>query len=104
MLAGALAREDGRVVTAVCDIDTGMIRRLPASSADPVWLPGGSRLIGDGRGRLVLIDVRTGRVQEVVSTAPNIVNFRPAVAPDGRSVYVSLLAAEADIWMMQLEE
>jgi TolB protein len=78
--------------------DDGRVYRIDADGADavpvtpagvkafsPVWTPDGQRLVYAElpSGRLLLRDVQSGR-QEVIPPTTELLNFAPAVSPDGR--------------------
>jgi Tol biopolymer transport system component len=54
-------------------------------------------------GDLYMVDVDTGTSREVLSLAPDQLHL-PTFSPDNRWIYFERLKAEADIWMLTLNE
>jgi Tol biopolymer transport system component len=78
-------------------------RRLRQSGVSPIWLPDSRRLLFITSGVLHLIDIESEKTQEVLSLLPYHVGF-PEISSDGRSLYFTRLAREADIWLLTLNE
>jgi Tol biopolymer transport system component len=77
--------------------------KLTDAGAYPVWLKDGRRLLYTHEGRVYRLDTRTGKRDEVLSVAPQDFVGAVTLSGDNRSLYFSLGAAEADIWMLKAE-
>lgn len=69
----------------------------------PVWLSDSRRLLFQHQGKLSLSDSRSKKVRELLSVAPNSFGNAVTISGDDRLIYFSLVATEADIWLMSLE-
>jgi Tol biopolymer transport system component len=55
------------------------------------------------RRTLFLLDIETGRYQELLSLLPDEIRA-PSVSPDNRWIYFTRVEGEADVWMLTLDE
>ena len=90
-------------VTAVINLETEAFTLVPGGAGNGgQWLPGGHRLLHATKaGGLAVWDVDTGAVRDLGLKLPgsNIVSL--VLSPDGRTIYVGALAAQANIWMVE---
>jgi Tol biopolymer transport system component len=61
------------------------------------------KLGSGGMGEVFLLDIESGRVQEILSVSRDYVDEH-SVSPDNRWIYFSRWTYEADIWMVTLNE
>ncbi|HUP47346.1 MAG TPA: hypothetical protein VNA04_01005, partial [Thermoanaerobaculia bacterium] len=73
---------------------------------DFVWLPDGRRMvIRDVSGNIQMLDTATGVTKELVHIGHELIGFGGlSVSADGKSVYFVRDSAEADIWLLQLDD
>jgi TolB protein len=67
----------------------------------PAWLSDNRRLLFYDMDKLYLLDSKSKKVREILSTEPNEITGM-ALVRDDRHIYFSLRQAEADIWLMSL--
>jgi Tol biopolymer transport system component/predicted Ser/Thr protein kinase len=103
-LAGDQTRADG-VFGGVWlySFDSRKFERLTESGGYPVWLRDGRRLLFHDQDKIHLVDARTKKVHEVLSVSPHQVFEVISLSADNRTIYFSLYATEADIWLASLE-
>ncbi len=77
--------------------------KLTETGAYPVWMKDSRRLLFTHEGRIYRLDSRTGKREEAFSVAPQDFVGAVTLADDDRSLYFSLGASEADIWMLKAE-
>ncbi len=77
--------------------------KLTESGAYPVWMRDSRHLLFTHEGRIYRLDSRTGKREEVLSVAPQDFVGAVTLAGDDRSLYFSLGASEADIWILKGE-
>jgi Tol biopolymer transport system component len=89
------------------DLRTG---KTVVSTADPqpslpAWLPDGRQFVYATADRtLALFDTATGQRRVVGGPFDfELSLFAPAVAPDGRTIFVGARQVEADIWLVERE-
>jgi Tol biopolymer transport system component/serine/threonine protein kinase len=87
---------------AVHEIGSNTIRWLTDAGEWPVWMRDSRRLLFSHRGSLVLIDSATGRRKEILALPQNSLGS-VGLSEDNRGIYITLQAAEADVWMMTLK-
>ena len=68
----------------------------------PAWLSDNRRLLFYDMDKLYLLDSKSKKVREILSTEPNEITGM-ALVRDDRHIYFSLRQAEADIWLMSLD-
>ncbi len=101
LLAGFLNRGDGIAVYSLADKS---FRTVTHFGSDPVWLSDSRRLLFHHRGKVYLVNSESGRIHEVLSTAPEDIARRGfSVSPDDRHIYFSVSSTEADVWTLNFE-
>jgi hypothetical protein len=83
-------------------IETQQYQKLPNFGSPDVWLPN-RRLLVTSTGGIHIVDIESGNVHEVLSLSPDRV-FYSSVSRDLRTLYFTRITAEADIWMLTLDE
>ncbi len=102
-LAGDVKFPDGPAGIAVYSFESHQFKRLTNVGSRVQWLSDSRRLLFVHSDKLYLADSRSGKVHEVLSVAPS--EARAAVpSRDDRWIYLTVLATEADVWQMSLEE
>jgi TolB protein len=84
------------------DFEAQSYERLTEFGNHPVWLRDGRRLLFHNEGRIYLADSETKRVREVLSSPPYEAQSA-TIARDDRTLYFTILHAEADVWLLSLE-
>jgi Tol biopolymer transport system component/tRNA A-37 threonylcarbamoyl transferase component Bud32 len=70
----------------------------------PIWLDDNRRLLFVSQGSLLLYDTQSRKYQKVfVVTDQDVDIGSPALSRDNRTIYFTYVAAEADIWLMDLK-
>jgi Tol biopolymer transport system component len=70
----------------------------------PLWLHDNRHLLFVSQGKILLLDTKTGKYQQVVSVTDEDVDIgSPGLSWDNRTIYFAYVAAEADIWLITLE-
>jgi len=70
----------------------------------PVWLNDNRRLLFVSQGKIFLLDTKTRKYLPVITVTDQDVDIGSAsLSPDNRVIYFTFVAAEADIWLMNLE-
>jgi len=108
-LAGILKRSSGRLTLAIYSLASKTYRTLDVEGTDPVHWVGGDRSILFMRmGRILAVDVQSGRVREVLGPespgsgrAPAPIFFYDLPA-DERTLLVTRSTTQADIWQVTL--
>lgn len=67
----------------------------------PRWMPDGRRLLATARFRITLVDTTTKAAHEIHEEPGRLIGAI-VLAPDGRRLYFTSAATEADIWTMRL--
>jgi tricorn protease len=100
-LAGFQQREDGSSAGVLeYDLESRAFTKLSDFGADPVWLSDSRRLLMNHRGRLYLLEGAGKPPKEILSVAPNDIAPRGfSVSKNDRTIYFSVTATSADIWM-----
>ncbi len=65
----------------------------------PVWLGDGRRLLFSNQGSLLLLDTATREARTVLTLAQNNLGS-VGLSADDRSIYLTFVAREADVWVM----
>ncbi|HEX7335022.1 MAG TPA: hypothetical protein VF290_26205 [Pyrinomonadaceae bacterium] len=69
----------------------------------PIWLNDNRRLLFVSQGTLFLFDTQSRKYQEVLVVTDQDVDIgSPALSRDNRTLYYTYVAAEADIWLMNI--
>ncbi len=103
-LAGSVEYESGKLQIAVFSLVSLEYRLFPMTGDYPVWLSDNRRLLFWDRGKILLLDGKTGGFHEVLSLEPDAVDEVLDLSRDDRTVYFSRIRSEADIWMVTLDE
>jgi Tol biopolymer transport system component len=82
-------------------IQSRSFERLRDSGQSPRWLSDGRRIVFADGGRLLLLDVSTKRVRELLSLKEAVVR-NVALAPDDHAIYFIPMITDGDIWMATL--
>jgi serine/threonine-protein kinase len=70
----------------------------------PLWFNDNRRLLFVSQGKIFLYDTTTRKYQSVFTVTDQDVDIGSAgLSPDNRVIYFTFVAAEADIWLMNLE-
>ncbi len=79
-------------------------RRLTRSGRDPLWMPGGRRLLFiDGR-KVLALDVVTGEATVIQGVEPSDLAGSIGLSRDGGTLYEVLSSTGRDVWMATLGE
>ena len=86
------------------DLSSGTYEWLTDFGDFPVWLKDNRRLLFVSQGKILLYDTATRRYEPVITVTDQDVDIGSAsLSPDNRMIYFTFVAAEADIWVMNLE-
>ena len=96
--------ESGKTQIAVFSLVSREYRVFPVNGGWPVWLTDNRRLLFQDRGKILLLDGKTGSFHEVLSLEPDAVEAVLDLSSDNRTIYFSRFRSEADIWMLTLDE
>ena len=89
---------------AVYSVRDRRYRRLTTSGRDPLWMPGGRRLLFiDGR-KVLSLDAVTGETMVVHGVEPSDLAGSIGLSPDGGTLYEVLSSTGRDVWMATLGE
>jgi Tol biopolymer transport system component len=105
-LAGWVYTDAGTYVgVAIYNLESQQYKRLTNFGDLPVWLNDSRRLLfrGQSESELLLIDSESGSFEVVLSIPPDTVEGF-SVSHDNRWIFFSRGKAEADIWMLTLNE
>jgi len=70
----------------------------------PIWLNDNRHLLFVSQGHLLLFDTQTRKYQQVLVVTDQDVDIgSPALSRDNRTIYFTYVAAEADVWLMNIE-
>ncbi len=71
----------------------------------PLWLKDGRRILFVSQGKILLFDTTTRKYQPVLSVTDEDVDIgSPGLSGDNRMIYFTYVAAEADIWLLDLNK
>jgi dipeptidyl aminopeptidase/acylaminoacyl peptidase len=87
---------------AVHELGTTQLQWLTDFGEWPVWLRDSRRLMFSHQGKLFLIDSANGKYHEVLSL-PQQTLGSVGLAHDERTIYYTMMAAEADVWLITLK-
>ena len=69
----------------------------------PIWLNDNRRLLFVSQGRLFLFDTNSRKYQEIMVVTDQDVDIgSPGISHDNRTIYFTYVAAEADVWVMEI--
>jgi Tol biopolymer transport system component len=103
-LAGSIEYEPGKVQIAVFSLVSREYRMFPVEGIYPVWLSDNQRLLFPRGGKIFLLDGKTGRFREVLSLEADTIDHQIGVSRDDSTIYFNRGHAEADIWMLTLDD
>ena len=84
------------------EIGTGAIDWVTNFGEWPVWLSDNRRLLFSHEGKLFLVDSTTRKYQQIMALPQRSLGS-VGLSPDGRSIYYTVMAAEADVWLMTMK-
>lgn len=87
---------------AVHTIGTEQLEWLTDFGEWPVWLRDSQRLLFSHQGKLYLLDSATRKYREVLSLPQQNLGA-VGLSPDDRRIYYTVMAAEADVWLMTIK-
>jgi Tol biopolymer transport system component len=99
--ASGVERSSGPIV--IYSFATGNYKRVyDSESADsPIWLNDGRNLLVQEPSRILLLDVVTHKTRELMSIAPDKMDFRWSITRDNRTIYFVRVVEQADVWLMR---
>jgi serine/threonine protein kinase/Tol biopolymer transport system component/Tfp pilus assembly protein PilF len=87
----------------VYDLETKSYEWLTDFGDWPMWLNDNRRLLFVSQGKLLLFDTRTRKHRELLEVTDQDVEIgSPALSRDNRTIYFTYVAAEADVWVMDV--
>jgi len=95
---GALAGTARGIV--LYDVRSKAYRRLTDFGERPVWMPDGRRVLFTADRRVYIADANGGSPRAIYAAAPAGIAPGIGVAPDGRTLYLSLLASPDEVWTL----
>jgi Tol biopolymer transport system component len=101
-LAGWEARTGEQLGIVLYSLASQQYEKLTDVGTRPTWLSDDRRLLFYYKDKLYLVDSKSKKVREILSTDANEITGL-ALLRDDRHLYFSLKIAEADIWLMSLE-
>ena len=84
------------------ELGTGRIRWITATGEWPVWLHDNRRLLFSHEGKLFLVDTATRQSHQLMALPQRSLGS-VGLSPDGRTIYYTVMAAEADVWLMTMK-
>jgi eukaryotic-like serine/threonine-protein kinase len=103
-IAGFKVGAGGPEGISVYSLASRQFEKLTNFGLRPVWLSDSRRILfQDLQTRLYLLDSQSKKVREVLSGKPHDLGNGVTISRDDRLIYFSLIATEADIWLMSLE-
>ncbi|MGI8997834.1 MAG: protein kinase domain-containing protein [Pyrinomonadaceae bacterium] len=82
--------------------ETNNFERITDFGSRPIWLHDNRRLLFRDAGKLFLVNSETKKTQEISLRSPHPV-IEYGLTGDDRTLYYTLAATEADIWLLKLE-
>jgi len=82
------------------DVGGKAYRRLTDFGERPVWMPDGRRLLFTADRKVYIADAGGGSPRAIYAAAPAGISPGIGVAPDGRTLYLSLLASPDEVWTL----
>ncbi len=97
---------------AIFSLESETYERPTNIGANPRWLSDSRRVLISSTfnsAPILLFNIESGKHHEVLSSeilsiAPDIIRWTPAIAPDDRTIYFERQRLEADIWMLTLDK
>jgi eukaryotic-like serine/threonine-protein kinase len=103
-IVGDIQHSDGTLSgVAVYSLSSKQYLRIADFGSSPRWLRDSRRIIFRHQDKLYLADAASKKIHPILSVAPHEIEWAFAVSEDDRLICFSLLAVEADIWLMTLE-
>jgi Tol biopolymer transport system component len=88
----------------IYDLETKTYDWLTDFGDWPIWLNDNRRLLFVSQGNLFLFDMQSRKYQQLLVVTDQDVDIgSPALSRDNRTIYFTYVAAEADIWLMNVE-
>ena len=88
----------------IYDLETKTYDWLTDFGDWPIWLNDNRRLLFVSQGNLFLFDTQSRKYQQLLVVTDQDVDIgSPALSHDNRTIYFTYVAAEADIWLMNVE-
>ncbi len=104
-IAGYVVHPDGRYAgIVVYSIASQEYEVLTDFGNLPVWLSDGRRLLFHTPQEIFLLDTETREHQELLSVEPPQLLTTFGLTRDDRAIYFGVIAREADIWMLALDD
>lgn len=104
-LAGVMWGRDGsNDGILVYDIAKKTYRQLSATGTVPSFLRDGRRIAFKDGNALKIVDTADGRISEILSGNQRSTIEFFALSPDNRNIFVSYGSAQADLWLMELNQ
>jgi Tol biopolymer transport system component len=103
-IAGWTRSPDGSPTGIVIfDLESKQYKRLTDSGIFPVWLSDNQRLLyGDDR-KILVVDMLSGQVNEILTLHHGRVGSMVSVSADDEWIYFVHVLEEADIWMLEFD-
>lgn len=102
-IAGWRGRADGPHGGLVLySLDSQQYRTFTESGFNPFWLNDSKSILFDDQGKIMILDLSSGKVRELFSVQPDDIDGF-ALSPDNRFIYISVTKKESDIWLMSKE-
>jgi Tol biopolymer transport system component len=102
-LAGYAQRADGsNAGVVIYDVEKKTYRKVTEKGRTPVFLPDGRRLGFLDANTLKIVDSASRHISDILKGDARRTIDEGGIAPDGRSLYVSWVSAQADLWLMDL--
>lgn len=90
-------------VITIYDFATQQYRDLTDLGGLALWLNDSRRLIFCNNDKVFLLDTQTGKLKELLSVKPSIIDSI-SISKDNRSIYYSVRKKESDIWLAKVQE
>jgi Tol biopolymer transport system component len=74
--------------------------QLTEYGAHPLWLGDNRRLLFHDKGKILLVDRRSGEVSEVYSSGPDEMSEYFSVSRDNRWIYVTVKTTDSQLWLL----
>jgi len=85
----------------VYDLESQKYEWLTNFGEWPLWFNDGRRILFAGHGKIFIVDSESKKYHEVLSVADGDIGS-PGLSRDNRVIYFTFVAAEADIWLLDL--
>jgi serine/threonine protein kinase len=99
---GYITNSIGIVNLLIYEIASGRYESFSEKGNTPRWLNDNRRLIFMQEDKLYLVDLQTKKPQEIYSFTPQSLSGLD-ISKDNRSIFVSTIDAEANIWMLSIQ-